>query len=67
MLDRSYNLRQVSLDHGSISIAWPGSQPINLFLKSADKLYGPITTIHSQGKIIKKIQWDAFQLAEDDW
>ncbi|KAH9028421.1 hypothetical protein EDB83DRAFT_2526308 [Lactarius deliciosus] len=51
MLDRSYSL----------------CQPINLFLKSADALYGPITTVRRNGQIVKRIPWSAFQLTDADW
>jgi hypothetical protein len=51
MLDRLYALHQ----------------PINLFLKSADELYGPITTLCSHGRITAKIRWDAFVLFDSDW
>ncbi|KAF8495240.1 hypothetical protein F5888DRAFT_1616033, partial [Russula emetica] len=37
------------------------------FLKSADALYGPITTVRCNGRIVKKIPWSAFQLADADW
>jgi hypothetical protein len=43
------------------------SQAINLFLQSADTLYGPITTICRNGRIEKKIPWSAFTLTEKDW
>lgn len=42
-------------------------QPITLFLRSADDLYGPITTLHSNGCIVKKIPWITFQLGDNDW
>jgi hypothetical protein len=42
-------------------------QAINLFLQSADTLYGPITTIRRNGHIEKKIPWSAFTLSESDW
>ncbi|KAF8487799.1 hypothetical protein F5888DRAFT_1624161, partial [Russula emetica] len=37
------------------------------FLKLADTLYGPITTVRRNGRIVKKIPWSAFQLADADW
>jgi hypothetical protein len=43
------------------------SQAINLFLQSADTLYGPMTTIRRNGQIEKKIPWSAFTLTEKDW
>lgn len=42
-------------------------QAINLFLQSADALYGPITTIRRNGHIEKKIPWSAFTLTDQDW
>ena len=42
-------------------------QPIDLFLQSADSLYGPITTICRNGHVEKKIPWSAFSLTERDW
>jgi hypothetical protein len=42
-------------------------QPIDLFLKSADSLFGPITTICRNGRVKKKIPWSAFTLMERDW
>ena len=35
---------------------------INLFLQTANSLYGPITTLRQNGKITKKIPWTAFTL-----
>src|SRR6266550_850651 len=42
-------------------------QSINLFINSADELFGPITTIRRQGYPIKKIPWTAFRLNVNDW
>jgi len=59
MLERSHMLRQVSIDLDSIAFGtdmWH-SQAINLFLQSADTLYGPITIIRRNGQIEKKIPW----------
>ena len=42
-------------------------QPITLFLKSADDLFGPITMIHGPDKEKKRIPWHAFLLDEEDW
>jgi hypothetical protein len=30
-------------------------------------MYGPITTIHCNGHIKKKIPWSAFTLTDQDW
>ncbi|KAF5378846.1 hypothetical protein D9615_006888 [Tricholomella constricta] len=51
MLDRAYQLRQA----------------IDLFVSTADHLYGSVTTVRCEGKIVKKIPWSAFALSEDDW
>ncbi|KIM58220.1 hypothetical protein SCLCIDRAFT_128703, partial [Scleroderma citrinum Foug A] len=41
--------------------------PINLFLSSADELFGPITTIHRNSKVVKHIPWSAFAFKVSDW
>lgn len=51
MLDRAYKLRKA----------------INMFLSSADELYGLITTIRKNNRIFKKIPWSAFKMSEDNW
>ncbi|KAH7903215.1 hypothetical protein BJ138DRAFT_1020984 [Hygrophoropsis aurantiaca] len=51
MLNRAYILRQ----------------PINLFISTADQLFGPITTIRRHGRVVKHILWTAFTLKEADW
>ncbi|KAF8869823.1 hypothetical protein BD779DRAFT_1456446 [Infundibulicybe gibba] len=40
---------------------------ISLFLLTADQLFGPITTLRHDGRIIKHIPWSAFNLSEYDW
>ena len=69
MLHCAHALRQVG--HNScinfLSTFEQHIQPITMFLKSADDLYGPVTTTYSQGWITKKIQWDAFHLSDDEW
>jgi len=42
-------------------------QLVNMFLSSADELYGPITTIQKNNQIFKRIPWSAFKLSQDDW
>ncbi|KAF8871099.1 hypothetical protein BD779DRAFT_1428662, partial [Infundibulicybe gibba] len=37
------------------------------FLLTADQLFGPITTLRRDGRIIKHIPWSAFNLSEYDW
>ncbi|KAG9307886.1 hypothetical protein JVU11DRAFT_13044, partial [Chiua virens] len=40
---------------------------INLFVNSADELYGPITTILQDGHVRKQIPWKVFSLKPLDW
>ncbi|KAF8221475.1 hypothetical protein L208DRAFT_1074551, partial [Tricholoma matsutake] len=40
---------------------------VDLFVTSADQLYGPITTLRREGRIVKKILWSAFKLSNRDW
>jgi hypothetical protein len=40
---------------------------VNLFIASADELYRPITILHCDGQIIKKIPWSAFKISNLDW
>ncbi|KIK91265.1 hypothetical protein PAXRUDRAFT_149879 [Paxillus rubicundulus Ve08.2h10] len=42
-------------------------QPINLFISSVDKLFGPITTIRRNGMVLKHIAWMAFMFKASDW
>lgn len=42
-------------------------QPINLFIRSADELFGPITTIHHPGRAPQNIPWSAFTFKPADW
>ncbi|KAG2739191.1 hypothetical protein P692DRAFT_20756371 [Suillus brevipes Sb2] len=51
MLRRAYHLRQA----------------INLFVSSADELFGPITSIRCHGQVTKHIPWTAFALKTLDW
>jgi hypothetical protein len=43
------------------------AQAIDLFVGSADQLYGPITTVHTDGQVIKSIPWSAFRCSNRDW
>ena len=68
MLDRAYNLKGVC--HSLLITPNPTNdifQPINLFISSADQLYGPITTLRRDGRLTKNIPWVAFALNELDW
>jgi hypothetical protein len=40
---------------------------INLFVSSADQLYGPITMLRRDGRVAKKVPWTAFALSGSDW
>lgn len=74
MLDRAHKLKAVryaSFVNVSLLLCNVISQPVNLFILSADQLYGPITTLRREssrdGRIIKNIPWTAFALDELDW
>jgi hypothetical protein len=43
------------------------SQPINLFVATADQRYGPITTIRRDTRVVKHIPWSVFRFSETDW
>jgi hypothetical protein len=51
----------------NIELMTINSQPINLFVATADQRYGPITTIRRDGQVMKHIPWSAFQFSETDW
>ena len=40
---------------------------VNMFLSSADELYGENMMVHKNNCILKKIPWTTFKLDEDDW
>jgi hypothetical protein len=71
MLDRAYKLQMVSVYPGTgiqvVLITHSISQPINLFISSADQLYGPITVLRRDGRVVKNIPWSAFALSDVDW
>jgi hypothetical protein len=72
MLDRAYKLQVVSMYPGQwfklyLLITPSISQPINLFISSADQLYGPITVLRRDGRVVKNIPWSAFALSDVDW
>ncbi|KAF5383745.1 hypothetical protein D9615_003755 [Tricholomella constricta] len=52
---------------GMLNRAYMLQAAINLFISSADQLYGPITTLHHDGRVSKKIPWTAFALSDSDW
>ncbi|KAF8155661.1 hypothetical protein B0H34DRAFT_850373, partial [Crassisporium funariophilum] len=37
------------------------------FLTSGDKLFGPITTLRRDNRLVKHIPWSAFKLGGEDW
>ena len=59
MLKHALQLHKVSQSFYCFMLHWFG-QPINLFLKSANALYGPITTVRHNRQVVKKIPWSAF-------
>ena len=42
-------------------------QAINLFVNSADELFGPMTTVCKDGCVVKNIPWSAFNFKPSDW
>ena len=42
-------------------------KPIGLFLSSADEIFGPITTLRRENRVVKHLPWSAFKLADTDW
>ena len=42
-------------------------QPINLFINSANELFGPIMTIQHPGLPAKQIPWTSFSFKAADW
>lgn len=38
-----------------------------MFVAAADELYGPMTIVRREGRVIKKIPWSAFKISEVDW
>jgi hypothetical protein len=34
---------------------------------SADEMYGPITTLRHDGRLVKHIPWTAFKMLDRDW
>lgn len=69
MLDRALLLRQVAyfLHYNDLIAEYILSKAINMFISTADDIYGPMTTIRREGRIEKHIRWEAFKLSEADW
>ena len=42
-------------------------KPIALFVSSADEMYGPITTLRRDNRLMKHIPWSAFKMVDLDW
>ena len=69
MLAQAYILCQASLtvinfiSHFNVF----DSQPIAIFLTSADEMYGPITTLCHNNCVVKHIPWSAFKMTDNDW
>lgn len=42
-------------------------QAISLFISGADQLFGPMTTVRKNGRLVKHIPWSAFRLDDEDW
>ena len=60
------NVRWGTAD-GMLGRAYRLRQPINLFINSADELFGPITTIRRAGLPAKQIPWTTFSFKASDW
>ena len=40
---------------------------MGLFVTSADAMYGPITTLQRDNRLVKHIPWSAFKMSDQDW
>ena len=40
---------------------------MGLFVASADEMYGPITTLRHDNRLVKHIPWSAFKMTDRDW
>ncbi|KAI1782028.1 hypothetical protein LXA43DRAFT_907023 [Ganoderma leucocontextum] len=70
MLKGAYNLSEASQTVYSPSfncLLTRVLQPIDSFVATAEAKFGPITTIRQNGKVVKKIPWNAFRLEQEDW
>jgi len=67
MLNQAYKLRQVSHLLFLINIYSLDTQPIALFVTSADEIFGPITTLRHDNRVERHIPWSAFKMVEQDW
>lgn len=69
MLGRAYALRQVlrTCYYSFLTPTELYTQAINMFINTADELFGPITTIRRNGRLVKHIPWTAFTFKNADW
>jgi hypothetical protein len=69
MLDQANRLRQVftSLHVFFLCSHFIKFKPIGLFLSSADEIFGPITTLRRDNRVVKRVPWSAFKLSDSDW
>jgi hypothetical protein len=54
-------------NHCIVCLLTKSAKAINLFIASADQLYGSITTLRREGCVFKQIPWAAFALSDSDW
>ena len=68
MLGRTHYLQVVCSSRGvSLSGLMFASQPVNLFVESADRLFGPITKVRRNGEDTVSIPWRAFEIKPEGW
>lgn len=67
MLDQANKLRQVNHSFVRFTYSKAVLQPIGLFVTSADAMYGPITTLRRDNRLVKHIPWSAFKMSDRDW
>jgi hypothetical protein len=68
ILEQSYWLHHVNSQcHCIVLVTNYLCQPINLFVLSADELFGPITSMWCAREPVQHIQWSAFALKPSDW
>jgi hypothetical protein len=64
----SFASGELSVYFHGYTLTWASIfEAINLFIGSADALFGPITTVRTNGRISKKIPWSAFRMSNLDW
>ncbi|KAG0696745.1 hypothetical protein DFH29DRAFT_1004341 [Suillus ampliporus] len=60
------NVRWGTVD-GMLRCAYTLRQVINIFISTADELFGPVTVIRHNGRLVKNIPWTAFTFKNADW